>query len=247
MPDLPDIDFSWYQWPDFARVALVLAAVVGMVLLWRGLRRLLGWRSQAGGSGPPGRIHRAGSSEDISDDDASQNPMNASNHEELPTQAPDPVLRWMHRILRLAAYVLSFAMVLVILVGVVSVVHTLYMNLATPPYFLIPDIIKTFGAFLAVLIAYEIFANITLYIRSDVFPMKLVIATALMAIARKVIILEMDEYTALDLVGIGAIVLGLGIAYWLITLADNRAAEGAASSPTSKALVPGSKNDRPRT
>jgi uncharacterized membrane protein (DUF373 family) len=168
------------------------------------------------------------------------------DHEELPTRDTDPVLRWMHRILRLAAYVLSFAMVLVILVGVVSVVHTLYMNLATPPYFLIPDIIKTFGAFLAVLIAYEIFANITLYIRSDVFPMKLVVATALMAIARKVIILEMDEYTALDLVGIGAIVLGLGIAYWLITLADNRAAEGAAGSPTSKALVPGSKNDRPR-
>jgi uncharacterized membrane protein (DUF373 family) len=71
-----------------------------------------------------------------------------------------------------------------------------------------------------VLIAYEIFANITLYIRTDVFPVKLVVATALMAIARKIIIMDMDEYSALDLVGIGAIVIGLGVSYWLVALAD---------------------------
>jgi uncharacterized membrane protein (DUF373 family) len=160
-------------------------------------------------------------------------------HEELPTDEADPILRWLHRIMRVAAYALAIAMVLVILVGVVSVGHNLYLNLATPPYFLIPDIIKTFGAFLAVLIAYEIFANITLYIRSDVFPMKLVVATALMAIARKVIILDMEDYSALDLLGIGAIVIGLGVAYWLIS----RAEATSAGALTGRALVPGSKTD----
>ncbi len=94
--------------------------------------------------------------------------------------------------------------------------------MSTPPFFLVPDIVKTFGAFLAVLIAYEIFANITLYIRSDVFPVKLVVATAVMAVARKIIVLDMDEYTALDLIGIGTVVLGLGISYWLISQADAR-------------------------
>jgi len=87
---------------------------------------------------------------------------------------------------------------------------------------------------LAVLIAYEIFANITLYIRSDVFPVKLVVATAVMAVARKIIILDMEEYTALDLIGIGAVVLGLGVSHWLISQADSRcgpARSGAADSP----------------
>lgn len=143
-----------------------------------------------------------------------------AEHEEFPTRAPDPVLRLLHRILRLATYVLAIAMVVVILEGVVSVIHSLYMTMSRPPYFLVPDIVKTFGVFLAVLIAYEIFANITLYLRTDVFPVKLVVATAVMAIARKVIILDMEDYTALDLVGIGAIVLALGIAYWLISRVD---------------------------
>ncbi|NEX18969.1 phosphate-starvation-inducible PsiE family protein [Thiorhodococcus mannitoliphagus] len=142
-------------------------------------------------------------------------------HAELPSDDTDPVLRALHWILRIAAYAMAIAMVLVILEGVVSVMRTVYLKLAQAPYFIIPDIIQTFGAFLAVLIAYEIFSNITLYIRTDVFPVKLVLATALMAIARKIIVLDMEKYSALDLIGIGAMVLGLGIAYWLISRADS--------------------------
>jgi uncharacterized membrane protein (DUF373 family) len=123
--------------------------------------------------------------------------------------------------MRIATYVLAVAMVIVIVEGVVSVIYTLYQNMIRPPYLMVPNIVATFGAFLAVLIAYEIFANITLYIRSDVFPVKLVVATALMAIARKVIIMDMDEYSALDLIGIGAIVIGLGVTYWLVALAES--------------------------
>ncbi len=40
------------------------------------------------------------------------------------------------------------------------------------------------------LIAIEIFLNIVLYLRDDVLHVKLVLATALMAIARKVIVLD---------------------------------------------------------
>jgi uncharacterized membrane protein (DUF373 family) len=166
---------------------------------------------------------------------------NSTGHDELPTNERDPILRWLHRVMRMAAYVLAVVMVFVIIVGVISVIHTIFLNLIQPPYFLIPDIIKTFGAFLAVLIAYEIFSNIRLYIRSDVFPMKLVVATAIMAIARKVIILDMAEYSALDLVGIGVIVVGLGITYWLISLAD-RTAEAKDQPPVAaSSLLPGSK------
>jgi uncharacterized membrane protein (DUF373 family) len=166
-----------------------------------------------------------------------------SGHQELPTNERDPILRWLHRVMRIAAYVLAVAMVIVILVGVVSVIHTIYINLMKAPYFLIPDIIKTFGAFLAVLIAYEIFSNITLYIRSDVFPMKLVVATAIMAISRKIIILDMAEYSALDLVGMGAIIVGLGLAYWLISIADASRGSGSSLLGGAHALVPSSKTN----
>jgi len=165
-----------------------------------------------------------------------------ARHDELPTNEKDPILRWLHRLMRVAAYILAVAMVFVIAVGVISVIHTIYLNLAKPPYFLIPDIIKTFGAFLAVLIAYEIFSNIRLYIRSDVFPMKLVVATAIMAIARKIIILDMAQYNALDLIGMGAIVVGLGITYWLISLADRDADTRDKPPVAASSLLPGSKS-----
>lgn len=172
--------------------------------------------------------------------DTAQEPR-ANGHEELPTQSSDPVLRLLHRIMHMATYVLAIAMVVVILEGVASVIYTLYLSILAPPFFIVPDIVKTFSAFLAVLIAYEIFANITLYIRSDVFPVKLVVATALMAVARKIIVLDMDEYTALDLMGIGVVVIGLGVTYWLVSQADARC--GPARSTTTSALPPREEHD----
>jgi len=67
------------------------------------------------------------------------------------------------------------------------------------------------------LIAIEIFINIRLYISTNVIPVRLVIATALMAIARKVIILDFDEITPPYIYGTAAIIFSLGITYWLIT------------------------------
>jgi uncharacterized membrane protein (DUF373 family) len=209
---MPAIDaLPWWDWPDFARVAVVLAAVAAAGLL---VTLLLRWRRTGSGLGAQRGAALFGSGGGQAMTGAPQ------HHEEFPTRAPDPVLRFLHRVMRLATYVLAIAMVVVILEGVVSVIHTLYASMSRPPYFMVPNIVNTFGAFLAVLIAYEIFANITLYLRTDVFPVKLVIATALMAIARKIIILDTDDYTSLDLMGIGVVVLALGLAYWLVSLAD---------------------------
>lgn len=110
-------------------------------------------------------------------------------------------------------------MTLVIIWGIGDVIYVLYNRLMQPPMYLlsISDIFETFGAFLAVLIAIEIFTNITLYIRNDVLPINLVVAIALMAICRKVIIFDYKQLTALDVLATGVVVLALGITYWLIS------------------------------
>ncbi len=82
----------------------------------------------------------------------------------------------------------------------------------------IDDMFKTFAAFLAVLIAIEIYQNIILYLRTDVIPIKLVIATALVAISRKVIIIDFATLTPMDIFSIAAVVLALGITYYLVGL-----------------------------
>ncbi len=131
----------------------------------------------------------------------------------------DPVVRSLHSIIRLSLRFLAILMVLVIIWGIGDVIYVLYQRLLAPPFMLlsINDILATFGAFLAVLIAIEIFVNITMYLSEKAFPVQLVIATALMAIARKVIILDFSVLTADYIFATAAVVMSLGVTYWLIS------------------------------
>ncbi len=139
-------------------------------------------------------------------------------HDELPTQHSEPLIAFLNKLIKIAVKLLAVLMVLVIFWGVADVIYVLYKNLMAPPFMLlsIADIFKTFAAFLAVLIAIEIYQNIVLYLRTDVIPIKLVIATALMAIARKVIIIDFKELSSLDIFATASVVLALGITYYLV-------------------------------
>ncbi|MGD9000338.1 MAG: phosphate-starvation-inducible PsiE family protein [Granulosicoccaceae bacterium] len=138
---------------------------------------------------------------------------------DLHLEHEDTTIRFLHRIIRLAVKVLAVLMVLVIVWGIGDVIYVLYQRLTAPPLLLlqINDILATFGAFLAVLIAIEIFINISMYLSTNIIPVRLVIATALMAIARKVIIFDFEKITPPFIYGTAAVVLALGITYWLIT------------------------------
>lgn len=131
----------------------------------------------------------------------------------------DPFIEKLHVIIRLAVKILAILMVLVIVWGIGDVLYVLYQRILEPPMFLlsINDILATFGAFLAVLIAIEIFINITMYLKTDVIPVRLVVATALMAISRKVIIFDFEKITPPFIIGTAAVVLALGVTYWLIS------------------------------
>ena len=106
-----------------------------------------------------------------------------------------PLIEKLQTIIHWSVRALAILMVLVIVMGVVDVAWTLYQKLINPPSYIltISDMLATFGAFMVVLIAIEIFINITVYLREDVIHVKIVMATALMAIARKVIILDLDK------------------------------------------------------
>ena len=137
---------------------------------------------------------------------------------ELGVDEEDRMMNILHRIIRGAVRVLAVLMVITILWGVIDVAESLYRQLFMPAVqdFSVREIVVTFGAFLAVLIAIEIFMNITLYLRDDVVHVRLVIATALMAIARKVIIFDFEKLEPMYILATAAVVLALGLVYWLL-------------------------------
>ncbi len=73
-----------------------------------------------------------------------------------------------------------------------------------------------FGLFLNVLIAIELLENVTAYLRKHVFQIELVIATSLIAVARKIIILDLEKTAGLDLAALAATILSLSAAYWVV-------------------------------
>ncbi|HCY87439.1 MAG TPA: hypothetical protein DHV36_20060 [Desulfobacteraceae bacterium] len=130
----------------------------------------------------------------------------------------DPLIQRLRTIIRFAVRVLAVIMTAVIIWGVVDVGWVLYRKLLTPPLFMltISDILATFGAFMAVLIAIEIFVNICIYLREDVIHVRIVMATALMAIARKIIILDFTQITSDYVWAMAGVVFAMSIGYFLV-------------------------------
>jgi uncharacterized membrane protein (DUF373 family) len=141
----------------------------------------------------------------------------------------EPLIQKLRLIIRFAVRVLALLMTLVVLWGVIDVGWVLYDRLTDQPFMLltISDILDTFGAFMAVLIAIEIFINITVYLREDVIHVKIVMATALMAIARKVIILDFSKITPEYIWATAGVVFAMSIGYWMVVRVKDKDLEKA--------------------
>lgn len=148
----------------------------------------------------------------------------------------EPMIGKLQLIINWSVRILGLLMVFVIIMGVVDVGWTVYQKLMAPPRFIltISDMLATFGAFIAVLIAIEIFINIIVYLKDDVLHVKIVMATALMAISRKVIILDLDNTEPAYLWGIAAIVMAVSIGYWLVVYYNLEFSTGAYKKVSAK-------------
>lgn len=118
--------------------------------------------------------------------------------------------------------ILSLAMIWVILLSVCDLLIFLAKELVNHSDNLLKDtLFVIFGLFLNVLIALEILENITAYLKKHVIQVELVIVTSLIAVSRKIIILDLEKKTAADLIGLATAIFALSISY-LIVRSTNR-------------------------
>lgn len=145
----------------------------------------------------------------------------------FPIDVKCKTINFLQTVLLFGIKFLALLMVITILWSIVDVAYTIYQKAMNEPILLmnVDELLSIFGAFLIVLIAIEIFLNIILYLRKDMGHLKLVVATALMAISRKIIILDYDHSNAMQLISMGVIIAALGLAYWLIVKSHPKCAE----------------------
>ena len=122
-------------------------------------------------------------------------------------------------------------MALVVALATVELGWVIVKDIITPPVFLleIHELLEIFGLFLLVLIGIELLDTIKTYLEKRILHVEVVLIVAIIAIARKVIILDEKEFSALALFGIGAIILALTVGYYLIKLSHNKSGKADGS------------------
>ncbi len=81
----------------------------------------------------------------------------------------------------------------------------------------IDELLEIFGFFLLVLIGVELLETIKKYLATGEIELKVIFSVALIALGRKIIILDPKSYGGLTLVGFGIIILTLVVGYGVVT------------------------------
>lgn len=116
-------------------------------------------------------------------------------------------------------FALVVMMAIVLLLAAIELGWIIVKDIVTPPLFLleIDELIEIFGLFMLVLIGIELLETIIkTYLDRSTEHVTIVIAVALIAISRKVIVLSKQEFTGDILLGIAAVIIALAGAYYII-------------------------------
>lgn len=126
-------------------------------------------------------------------------------------------LKLIHVTENIVSKFLSVALIIVIFVSLYDLMLVLVIDLFIEPSgFFNRTLIEIFGFFLNILIALELLENITVYLRKHIVQLELVLTTALIAVARKIIIFDPSKYQKVDLIALGIAIVCLAISYFLI-------------------------------
>ncbi|MEA5501286.1 phosphate-starvation-inducible PsiE family protein [Limnoraphis robusta] len=113
--------------------------------------------------------------------------------------------------------ILSLAMVALIISATGHLLVFLFRELLFDPNLIFKNtLFEIFGLFLNLLIALELLENISAYLRKHVIQIELVIVTSLIAVARKIILFNLDKNSGVDLMGLALALFALAISYWII-------------------------------
>jgi|SRR5208337_171069 len=114
------------------------------------------------------------------------------------------------------ALIVLLMIVLVFALG--ELVWDIIIAVANPPVGLLQNaaLVEVLGTFLLVLIAIELLDTMMEYFRENAIHVEIVVLLAIIAIARKVILLDPSQTNGIELIGIGVVIIGLAGAYYMI-------------------------------
>jgi len=128
------------------------------------------------------------------------------------------MIEFLRKFERAIVHSLIVMMILIVLLATIELAWIIIKDVVSPPVILleIDELTEIFGFFLLVLIGVELLETIKAYLVEKVVHVEVVIEVALIAIARKVIIIDLEKYENLTLFGIAALILAISAAIYAI-------------------------------
>ena len=129
-----------------------------------------------------------------------------------------PILDFLDRFEKGVVIFLIGLMVLTVTLVTIELAVLLVKDIAAHPRYLIgiDELLDVFGMFLLVLLGLELLETIKAYLVEHAIHVEVVMVVALIAISRKIVILDVKEMQSLTLFAIGMIILTLSVGYYLI-------------------------------
>jgi uncharacterized membrane protein (DUF373 family) len=129
------------------------------------------------------------------------------------------------RLVHLFEQAISIALLMmmgaVVLLSTLDLAVVLIRDIVTPPVLLLSgtQLLELFSLFLNVLIGLELIETVRVHVAEGAVRAEMVIMVAMIAVLRKIILLDPKEAPGIVVLGVAAIVLGLGISHYLVTRA----------------------------
>jgi uncharacterized membrane protein (DUF373 family) len=123
-----------------------------------------------------------------------------------------------HKFSRAIILALIGMMMIAVALSTIELLIILAIEFLKPPEYLlgIDNLLEVFGFFMMILIGLELLESIRTYLVDDVLHVEVVFLVAMIAIARKVIILEVRDLEPLVLMGIASVILALAPGYFFV-------------------------------
>lgn len=118
------------------------------------------------------------------------------------------------------SFIVLLLMTIIVAIAIVELGIILYLDLFDPTdgvlFLEIDEMFRIFGFFFIILIGFELVETIEMYFKDNVIHAEVVLLVAVIAVSRKVILLDLEKYDPLAIIGLGIIILALGGCYWFI-------------------------------
>ncbi|MEA2034229.1 MAG: phosphate-starvation-inducible PsiE family protein [Euryarchaeota archaeon] len=132
------------------------------------------------------------------------------------------MLEYVDKIERGIYFVLMGMLILVVIISVTELGWMLISSLVNEPVYLLEThgLLNFFEFFLLILIGIELLETLKTYIRENTIHVEIVVILAIIAVSRKVIVMDLNHITDVQLIGLGVILFALSAGYYLIKKAD---------------------------